>query len=725
MTREQFATVEALFHQLQQSTAEEQERVLATLEPEARLLLRGLLEAAGQEREEAAAHRAPQRFGPWETERRLARGGMGEVWVARRADGAFEARVALKLLAAPLRLGGFEERFRQEREILAGLDHPRIARLLDGGVSAEGVPYLVMELVDGAAIDQYCEQHRLTVRERVALFEQVCSAVSFAHSRLVLHRDLKPSNILVTGDRQVKLLDFGTAKLMPPDGQSPDTTGFAGRLMTPAYASPEMMLGRPLQVRSDVWSLGVILYQLLTGRLPIAAAEAVPDRMLSGEPVPRAGVQPELDAVLAQALEFDPALRYAQAEDLRADLERWRLGLPVEAQRGGWAYRAGKFLQRHRLAAGVAALFVLTIAAGAGITAYQAYLARQRYDSVRRLADSMVGELFSQVRRTPGSLEMQQTLAARVLEALEPLRKTAPGDPELECLLARAYVRLGQLQGSPYHHNLGQPQAALESLDQAARLVTSASPAAREVQSEIHSERAGVYLSLNRKEEARSEVRRALDLSRGLPVSAANAKAQMDLLGFLGDLEAGRDPEAAGRWYREALASQQQAERLGSRAVAVAPLVLTVKLGSLWLEKDPAQALAIFREGLSRFEHLPPGTQLAERRLWANLVRKESNALAALRRFPEAQARARVAVQVARELHAPDPKDQRALFDLVVALNDQAILLESAGALAECRRATAETIRLLEPLAQAAGLSSSFAANLAEVRQRAQRVGLR
>jgi len=720
MTREEFIEVEETFTELLQAGEAERERRLSLLRPNTRRLVRELLNSAERERADALAELRPRRLGAWSTVRRLGRGGMGEVWLARRADGAFEAEVAVKILAGPVQLDEFQERFRLERQILAALEHPNICRLLDGGVSEDGVPYLVMEHIDGLPIHDYCETHRLDAGAICLLMEQVCRAVSHAHSRLVLHRDLKPTNILVNGRGEVKLLDFGTAQLLEPRDKG--LTGAAGRLLTPAYASPEMILGRPLSVASDVWSLGVLLHQLLTGRVPLRGSEATAERMLRLEPFPPAGINGDLDAMIGKALDPDPESRYSQAEDLRADLERWRQGLPVAARQGKWRYRAAKFVRRHWTRLAVAGTLLLAILAGAASTLYQSYVAARRYESVRALAENLVGEIFAQTQRSPGTSEAQRLLASRVIQALDPLARSAGGDPELDLVLARAYLRLARLQGDPYSTNFGDTKAALASLDRAAHLAAGDSASARTVQASLESARSGILLIEGRTAAANAAAQRAYALLQALPESAARAAEKMDLAGFLGDMAAASQPEAAERFYETAMRHYSEARRLGAQALDSVPLVLRVKLGGLWLERQPSRALEEFRKGLQVFAALPGPQQKANRRMEATLVRKESNALAALQRFPEARLRAEDSVRLARELYEIDKKDRRAQFDLVVAYNDQAILLENGGWLAEAREATGKALQLLRPMALAAGSGSPYSANLAEVEQRAARL---
>ena len=343
------------------------------------------------------------RIGPWRVVRELGRGGMGLVYLAERDDGAFSRQVALKVVKRGMDTDEILLRFRYERQILAGLDHPNIAGLLDAGATDDGRPYLVMEYVEGRPIDRYGDEERLDVSERVSLFRAVCDAVEHAHRRLIVHRDLKPSNILVGADGTVKLLDFGIAKLLgpEPDAGAPLTRAEV-RIVTPEYGAPEQLLGGAITTATDVYALGVVLYKLLTGRLPHGAHATAPAEWhttaerdvqrpssavqpssrrgaggASDEPTPEAlaaarrtttdglrrRLTGDLDGVLLRALEADPARRYGSATELGEELRRHLAGEPVRARDGDTLYRAGRFVRRHRKGVVAAALAAVTLGA--------------------------------------------------------------------------------------------------------------------------------------------------------------------------------------------------------------------------------------------------------------------------------------------------------------------------------------------------------------------------
>ncbi len=336
--------------------------------------------------------------GPWRLLEQIGQGGMSTVWRARREDASPRREVALKLPHAAWG-GGFAERLARERDILAALEHPHIARLYEAGLDAAGRPFLAMELVDGLPIDHWCDEHAAGVRERLALMLQVCAAVAHANARLVIHRDLKPANILVSATGEAKLLDFGVAKLLE-DGRGADSalTELSGRALTPDFASPEQIRGEPLGTASDVYSLGVTLFVLLAGRRPYRLAHgsaAELEAALADARLPRASdlaagptrqhaLRGDLDAIIAKALQRRPEDRYAGADALAQDIRRHLDGLPVAARPHGRAYVARRFVARHRAMVGAASLTLAALCIGLGTATWQAAQARQSARAAQR-----------------------------------------------------------------------------------------------------------------------------------------------------------------------------------------------------------------------------------------------------------------------------------------------------------------------------------------------------
>jgi tetratricopeptide (TPR) repeat protein/tRNA A-37 threonylcarbamoyl transferase component Bud32 len=424
-----------------------------------------------------AALGAGDLVGPWRLLSPLGAGGMGEVWLGERADGSFEKRVAIKLLRFALVSPLQRARFARERALLAGLEHPSIARLLDGGALDDGRPWLAMEHVDGLPIDQAADAAELSVRERLEWFGAVCQAVAAAHAALVVHRDLKPDNVLVGADGRPVLLDFGVAKVLDTsDGPAAEVTHAAERAFTPSYASPEQLLGRAVGTASDVYSLGALLYELLTARRPHDLTGASPTEIVrrvterappapsTVAPRPRQrALQGDLDTIVAKAMHAEPARRYESARALADDVQRHLDGLPVHARPDELAYRVGRFVTRHALAvsaAGVIALLLvvsLVVITGllwetrdardeaqAGWSA-----ASERERTLASLARSLVFEVYDAVEHLQGASAARTALLALSVGALDGLADQAEPSLESTLALAQAYQRLGDLQGRP------------------------------------------------------------------------------------------------------------------------------------------------------------------------------------------------------------------------------------------------------------------------------------
>jgi serine/threonine protein kinase len=422
-------------------------------------------------------------------------GGMGAVYLAERADQQFQMQVAIKLIKRGMDTDSVLRRFQHERQILASLEHPNIARLLDGGTTDDGVPYFVMEYIEGHRIDRYAAEHLLSITERLQLFQQVCSAVSYAHQRLVVHRDLKPSNVLVTPAGVPKLLDFGIAKLIQPnDSVETLPTITAVPIMTPDYASPEQIEGAPATTLSDVYSLGAVLYELLAGRPPYRLKNRSPQEI--GKAIdsaqiekPSALVRPEdarrlrgdLDNIVRMAMRKEASRRYRSVEQFSEDVRRHLDGRPVVAQPDTLSYRSAKFLGRNRLAISAAALLFLTLVGGILATAWQAQRAtmqehrardeqaraERRFNEVRKLANSVLFDYHDAIKNLPGATKVRERLVKDALNYLDSLAGEAHGDPALQRELAAAYERVGDVRGGESSGSLGDVAGALESYTKA------------------------------------------------------------------------------------------------------------------------------------------------------------------------------------------------------------------------------------------------------------------
>ena len=417
----------------------------------------------------------------------IGRGGMGDVYLAR--DRQLNRKVALKIVRRGIDPDEINRRFHREEQILASLNHPNIARLYGAAVSPDGVPYLVMEYVEGERLDDYCNRHGLTTNERLDIFRKICSAVSYAHQHLVIHRDLKPANIRVPPDGSPKLLDFGIAKLLDPEGtQDCAQTMTLARVMTPDYASPEQVRGDNMTTASDVYSLGVVLYELLTGTRPYRTNSRNPDEIsravLQETPqLPSTVVKMlrgDLDNIVLMAMRKEPERRYASVRQLSSDIGRHLDGLPVIARKDTWSYRSAKFVRRHRLAVAAVAIVTLTLVGGIVSTIWEArrteiqrLKAEKRFNDVRRLAKSFLFEIDPQIQNLQGATAARQTLVKRALEYLDSLAQESGNDRSLQHELAEAYWKVGSIQGKPSLPNLGDTAGAIASYRKAQAIFES------------------------------------------------------------------------------------------------------------------------------------------------------------------------------------------------------------------------------------------------------------
>jgi len=416
--------------------------------------------------EEPSGSVAGEHIGPYVLVSLLGRGGMGEVWVAERRDGQFEQNVALKLLRRGIDSEGIRRRFLQERQVLAHLDHPNIARLLDGGEAPDGRPYFVMELVEGEPITKFCRDHEASIEERLRLVATCAEATAAAHRRLVVHRDIKPSNVLVSGDGRVKLLDFGIAKVLSDDGSSTQWTRAEERVLTPTYAAPEQILGDPVTTATDVYALGAVLYELLTGAPPhdrtsrsavkLAAQVELetlerPSRAVtvSGGTEGRSSrrlarrLEGDIDAIVQKALRREPERRYPGAAEMAEDLRRHLAGQQVEARPDTVAYRVGKFVRRNRAGVAAAVLVVLALVAGLAATSWQARVARANARRAQRVQDFLVG-IFQ--GSDPSNARGEKVTAREILAAgTRRIETDLRGEPEVQAAL---YDSVAQIQTS-------------------------------------------------------------------------------------------------------------------------------------------------------------------------------------------------------------------------------------------------------------------------------------
>jgi non-specific serine/threonine protein kinase/serine/threonine-protein kinase len=486
------------------------------------------------------AFRPGTEVGAYRLLKEIGRGGMGTVYLAERADQAFDKHVAVKIVAGHRAPADLIRRFLEERRILATLDHPNIAHVLDAGATADGLPFVVMEYVDGTAIDVHCRERQTTARQRLILFRQVCDAVHHAHQRLIVHRDIKPANILVTGDGVPKLLDFGIAKLLEEGRVRSDT---AIRAFTPESASPEQIRSETVTVTSDVYSLGALLYRLLTDRKVFDFSSSSDSEIIrticEREPVPPsqaasgngARLDRDLDWIVLKALRKEPDRRYVSVAQMSEDCERYLSGKPVLAGPDTVGYRARKFFRRHWVGASAAAAIVAVVAVAGTVLWFSQQRAERRFNDVRQLANTLVGELYDSIAEVPGSTSARQLLVTRALGYLDALSREAARDTSLQVDLADAYQKIGDVQGNPYVANLGDVAGARASYTKLVDLRSSIHDAVATRQSAValgmaHSRMGDLDLAQGKYAEAVESYQRALahlDEARGSDGAADDA----------------------------------------------------------------------------------------------------------------------------------------------------------------------------------------------------------
>jgi tetratricopeptide (TPR) repeat protein len=456
-----------------------------------------------------------RRIGPYRLLEQIGAGGMGAVFRAVRED-QFRKEVAIKMIGAGFLHPDLRRRFVEERQILAALEHPHIARLLDGGATEDGQPYMVLECVTGTPITEYCRD--LPLRAKLDLFQMVCLAVHYAHQHLVVHRDIKPANILVTPDGTPRLLDFGIAKILDPMASGAAATRGAPQLLTPEYASPEQLRGAALTTATDVYSLGVVLCELLSGSRPVIEAGATVRDWNAPE---------DLDAIVKKALRDEPGERYGSAREFAEDIARFLAGQTVLARGGSVWYSIHKWIARRKLVSALAASAAVLAAVGVAGIAWEAHVAelqraraQKRFAELHDLAHSLIFELHDGIARMPGSTEVRKLLVARALRYLDSLARDAVGDTGLQVELASAYRRVGDAQGRWNQSNLGDTAGAMASYSKglaAAEAALAASPGRDDALVEagwLHQGIGEIYQQRREAVPARREMEQALTIFR-------------------------------------------------------------------------------------------------------------------------------------------------------------------------------------------------------------------
>lgn len=483
----------------------------------------------------AAERRVGAVVGAWRLLRRIGTGGMGDVYLAERSDGAFAGQAAVKFTRAHLPDPVAARRFFLERQFLASLHHPNIVTLLDGGATPIGEGYLVMEYVEGTPVTEFCRSRALSLDARLSLMRQVCGAVQYAHQRAIVHRDLKPGNILVTAEEVPKILDFGVAKLL--EGAGADETLTMGMMpgpLTPNYASPEQLRGLGVTTAADVYSLGVLLYEIVTGERPYetagqtldAVVKLVVDTQPSRPSAPRAGgdttlpyprhhLRGDLDAVVLKAMRKEPEQRYGSAGELADDIGRFLSGAPVVAREPSLGYTLRRLAARNKAVVGVTIAALVAIISALGIALWQRQAAvrqqaraEQRFREVRQLANSLIFRIHDRVAKLPGSTPVRREIVDEALTYLETLERDSAGDEALRLELAAAYRQIGSILGNAGQPNLGDRDGARRQLERSRQLLlplasrTDAPPEA--IQSLVSTDRqlANVLKRMDREPEA-------------------------------------------------------------------------------------------------------------------------------------------------------------------------------------------------------------------------------
>lgn len=639
--------------------------------------------------------------GPYRLVRLISDGGMGAVYLAERSDGAFSKQVALKVLSPAFFHA--QERFQQEREFLARLDHPNVTRLLDGGSTPDGLPYLVVEYVDGVSITQYCAQRQLTLDARLRLLLQVCAGIAHAHQRLIVHSDIKPENILVTADGTVKILDFGIATLR----DSSRTTALP-RPATPAYSSPEQLSGEPMTTASDVYSIGVVAHVVLTGSLPYPLQsnrlDEIMRAVLSARPFVASQtpgldsrtarrLRGDLDTILARAIEKNPEQRYASAQQLAEDIERYRNGFPVRARPHTVGYRLRKFVGRYRLASALAVLTVLSLVAGVAVSRRQTNVARQRFEDLRSFAHAVVFDINDALSTIPGTTAAREQLVDTALQYLDRLGRNDLSDPALREELAAAYLRIGRVQGGAFRPNLGDSAGALASFRKAVVAVGDGATSTAGL------DRVGIEAHIEIAALAKDPLQSMPERDQAIRAAERHLAADphdIETLRLLADAYHGRATvdHVADQVTDEARVAALEID-VRKRILAASPGVWRSEIAlaeamaqhALALEQqtDYGASLAELRAAAAMLESLmarQPGNQLVVRAL-ADTRSRAGSVLLALGNAPEAAVAIESAVQLLEPIVRADPGNAHYRGDLAYAWFRLAESLRARGQMAQ------------------------------------------
>jgi serine/threonine protein kinase/tetratricopeptide (TPR) repeat protein len=703
-----------------------------------------------------------RRLGPYRVVREIGRGGMGIVFEAVRDDDQFQKRVALKVAARAAFSPELLQRFRHERQVLAQLEHPHIARLLDGGTTEEEIPFFAMEYVEGVPVHQYAVKEGISIPARLRIFLQVCDAVEYAHQNLVIHRDLKPENILVA-DGSVRLLDFGIAKLLDTGDSAKTQSGMTP--LTPHYCSPEQVRGQPVTTRTDVYGLGLVLYELLTGERAQEADTSSP-RMLDHSicekavSAPSASAQArgdqalvkslrgDLDTVVLTAIQKDPARRYPSVAALAEDIRRYLESKPIRARQDSHWYRAGKFVRRQWIPLTASMLLLVTLVAGIVMTTWQARRAERRFQQVRRIANALMNDVNDAIRDLPASTKAQEVVVRTAVEYLDGLAREAANDQALQLEIAQGYTQVAALEFSMSRPSLSRPEDARRSLEKA-RSILDARYQAHPNDLLVATATAGLYVAIfnflydtGKHDEALKMIKRAIQIGEAAVTQYPSdvklldtfVESQMLLIsGYSGSSEA---PNRVPRYleYAERLAKLQpvSVSSLAMLGVAYAQAGKVAQDGA-----DEEQALRYYERNAelqARVVELEPGNSTGRRNLmlaWSHIAGINLGPLGpgsytgaggpAVPIDPKKRAKALEAMKKAVELaewrYQRDPKDDNVKFDYAMSLGRQAPAFPPGDARAiGVLEKSLELFRQIEPtyLERTLGFVLEFRGSLAE-----------
>jgi len=726
MTPERWQQVKRIFDAAAELGPEQQEAYLAStcegdpdLRSEVAALLASLQEA-GSRFDSPVVGTDPmigRQFGAYKVLRRLGMGGMGAVYLAARADEQFRRLAAVKAIRAELVDDHTRRRFENERHTLAALDHPNIVKLLDGGTTPDGIPYLVMDYVEGQPIDSFARERSLSINEILELFRTLCAAVQYAHQNLVVHRDLKPANILVTPQGVPKLLDFGIAKLLRPEyalGQV-GFTRTAAQPMTPEYASPEQILGHPISTASDIYSLGVVLFTLLTGKHPfehhtkssyeleraICERPAGPPSAMASPEVARK-LRGDLDTIVLCTLRKEPQKRYPSVERFSEDIQRYLDGKPVSARGGSFQYRTQKFITRHLPSVAlstIAAVLLISL----GITDHiDRVRAEKRFADLRDLANFTINDLDQAMRTSLTSA--RESVATKAVAYLDGLANESSGDRALKLEVMNGYMKVADIQGNLFVDNMGKQNAAKETLAKARALAEDIAkrdprnPEARAALLKCH-EKLGDVIGSG--PEAIGEFQKALELAP-TEVTGDNV-ARLRILTKIAFLEEATDPRAALATYRECESvARSWLAREPKNSAAKRALALAQESGG-WnalLAGDPSGAEQSVRDAIAIYEETAGAKpSMRARRNLAIAYKRLAEIQNRVGKTKEALESCHRSLTSSEALRAEDPKNN--LYGIDVA-QERVLLVDillSAKNTAVARTETAAAVAYLKPLA--------------------------